>query len=72
MDDPIRWLIETIEDGKAHFITFERTETGFDMRRFTRNIVEEQAAEIRSLRAQVKELTDELAYHGVYPTPIKG
>jgi hypothetical protein len=34
-------------------------------------VLAETAAEIRSLRAQVKELSDELAYHGIYPTPFK-
>ena len=29
--------------------------------------IEAQAAEIEKLREEVKDLTDELAYHGVYP-----
>ena len=32
--------------------------------------IETQAAEIRSLRAQVAELEAELGYHGIYPNPI--
>jgi hypothetical protein len=33
---------------------------------------EAQTAEIERLREEVKELMDELAYHGVYPRPLAG
>ena len=35
-------------------------------------MVEAQAAEIERLREEVKDLTDELAYHGIYPNPLAG
>jgi hypothetical protein len=50
-----RFLLEAADIPEIQFLTMLKTETGFDCRRFTRDIVAERDARITELEAQLTE-----------------
>ena len=73
MSDDDKALVERLRWGGWYFDNpYDGNAYASDDPLYAADRIEAQAAEIERLQEEVKELMDELAYHGVYPRPLAG